>query len=56
MAIVKSDVKLNYRKLCLTEKLFIVTSFEDNRLLNKKSESVHILRHKNKLFLKILKK
>ena len=40
MLMIKSDVRINYCKVCLTGKLFLVNSFEDNRLLNKKLELV----------------
>ena len=43
-------------KLCLTERLFIIESFDNNQLLNKKSELVNTCRHKNKLLLKSLKR
>ena len=52
MATVKRDVKINYSKLCLTEKLFVIKSSDDNRLLNEKSEVVSASRYKNKLLLK----
>ena len=56
MATVKSDVKINYYKLCLTEKLLIIKSCNDNWLLNKKSVVVSGSRHKYKLLLKGLKR
>ena len=40
---VYSKTKIDYCKLCLTEKLFIINCFNDHRLLNKKSElAIHV--------------
>ena len=36
--------------LCLTEKLWIITFFTNNDLLNKKSEVIDLCEHLNKLF------
>ena len=52
---VYSKTKIDYCKLCLTEKLFIINCFNDHRLLNKKSELVNSCRHRNKLLLKQFK-
>lgn len=56
MAVIKSEANINCCKLCLSEKLFIIKSFDNNQLLNKKSELVNTCRHKNKLLLKSLNK
>ena len=42
-------------KLRLTEKPFIIKSFDNNQLLNKKSELVNTCRHKSKLLLRVWK-
>ena len=42
--------------LCLSEKLLIIESINDNDLLNKKSEFVSKCRHLNKFLLKNVKK
>ena len=55
-AIVKSATKIDCCKLCLTEKLFIIKSIDNDQLLNKKSELVNTCLHRNKLLLKSLKR
>ena len=47
-----SNTKLNYCKLCLLEKLYIVDFIDDNCLLNKRNEFVSGFKHQNKLLLK----
>ena len=51
-----SDIKINFCKLCVTEKMFIINAFNDSQLLNKKSELINTCRHQNKLLLKCLKR
>ena len=51
-----SKTRVNFCKLCLTEKFHIVNMFDDCRLLNKKSELINACRHQNKLLLKSLKR
>ena len=51
-----SHIKINFCKSCLTERLFIIKSFDNNRLLNKNSELVSTCRYKNDLLLKGLKR
>ena len=41
--------------LCLYEKLFIINSIDDRRLLNKRSELISKCRHENKFLLRTLK-
>ena len=48
---VNSTALLNYRKLCLTEKLFINKSLDNCNLLNKRSELVSKCRYQNKFLL-----
>ena len=55
-AVIKCATRTDCCKLCLTEKLFIIKSFDNNQLLNKKSELVNTCRHKNKLLLKKIEK
>ena len=55
-AIVRSATKIDCCKLCLTEKLFIIKSIDNDQLLNKKSELVNTFIHKNKFLLKSLKR
>ena len=43
-------------KLCLTEKLLIIKSFDNNQLLNEKSELVNTCIHRNKFLLKSLER
>ena len=50
------DANINFCKLCLTEKVFIMNALNDSQLLNKKSELINTCRHPNKLVLKGLKK
>ena len=54
-AVIRCAARVDCCKLYLTEKLFIIKSFDNNQLLKKKSELVNTCRHKNKLFLKSLK-
>ena len=56
VAKVFSDTKINFCKLCLTEKVFIINTLNDTQLLNKKSELTNSCRHQNKLLLKCLKR
>ena len=44
------------RKLCLTEKVFIINALNDTQLLNKKSELIKTCHHQKKLILKSLKR
>ena len=53
-AVSKCETRIDSCKLCLTEKLFIIKSFDNYQLLNKKSELFNTCRHKNKLLLKSL--
>ena len=53
-AVIRGEARIDYCKLCLTEKLFIIKSIDNNQLLNKESELVNTCRH-NKLLLKSLK-
>ena len=48
--------QLNFCKLCLSEKFYIIKSLNDPNLLNKKSELVNTCRHQSKLLLKSSKK
>ena len=50
------QIKLNFCKLCLSEKFYIIESLNDPNLLNKKTELVNTCRHQSKLLLKSLKK
>ena len=50
-----SDTKINYCKLCLLEKLYILDFIDDNRLLNKRSEFISGCKHHCKLLLKNVK-
>ena len=47
-----SNTKLNYCKLCLLKKLYII-DFIENRLLNKRNEFISGCKHHNKLLLYI---
>ena len=47
---------LNFCKLCLSEKFYIIKSLNGPNLLNKKSKLVNTCRHRTKLLLKSLKK
>ena len=53
---VLSKIQLNFCKLCLSEKFYIIKSLNDPNLLNKKSELVNTCRHQSKLLLKSFKK
>ena len=50
-----SNTKINYCKLCLVEKLYIIDFIDDNRLLNKRNEFISGCKHQNKLLLKNVK-
>ena len=50
-----SNTKINYCKLCLLEKLYIIDFIDDNRLLNKRNEFISGCKHQNKLLLKNIK-
>ena len=52
--IIYSNTKINYCKLCVLEKLYIIDFIDDNRLLNK-SEFISGCKHQNKLLLKNVK-
>ena len=52
---VRSNVTLNYCKLCLMEKYYIINSLGDKNLLNNRYEFVSKCRHKNKLLIKSVK-
>ena len=43
-------------KLCLTEKFWLLKNFNDEHLLNKKSEFISTCRHENKLLVKSVEK
>ena len=45
-----SNTKINYCKLCLLEKLYIIDFIDDNRLLNKRNEFISGCKHQNKYF------
>ena len=47
-----SNTKINYCKLCLLEKLYIIDFIDDNRLFNKRNEFISGCKHQNKLLLK----
>ena len=51
-----SDTKVNFCKLCLTEKLSIINAPNDSQLLNKKSELINMCRYQNKFLLECLKR
>ena len=51
-----SDTKINFCKLCLTEKVFIIYALNDRRLLNKKPELINTCRHLSKSLPKYLKR
>ena len=53
---VLSKTQLNFCKLCLSEKFYIIKSLNDPNLLNKKSELVNTCHHQSKLLLKSFKK
>ena len=52
----EKNVSLNYCKLCLTQKFFIIKSLDDCNSLNKRSELVSKCRHQNMLLLCNLKR
>ena len=52
---IHSHTKINYCKLCLVEKLYIIDFIHDNRLLNKRNEFISGCTHQNKLLLKNVK-
>ena len=47
-----SNTKINYCKLCLLGKLYIIDFIDDNRLLNQRNEIISAYKHENKLLLK----
>ena len=49
---VLGKAKLNYCRLCLTEKMEIIANIDDENLLNKRSEFISKCRHQNKYLLK----
>ena len=53
---VLSKAQLNFYKLCLSEKFYIMKSLNNRILLNKKSDSVNTYCHQSKLLLKSFKK
>ena len=53
--VINSKVKLNFYKLCLTEKYYIINALGNPSLLNKRSEFVNNCGHKRKLLLKFMK-
>ena len=50
-----SNTKINYRKLCLLGKLYIIDFIDENCLLNKRNEFISDCKHQNKLLLKRIK-
>ena len=52
MSIVHGTPKGGVCKLCLTEKFWLLKHFNDEHLLNKKSEFISKCRHENKLLVK----
>ena len=46
---------MNYYKLCLLEKLYIIDFIDSNRLVNKRNEFISGCKHQNKLLLKNVK-
>ena len=53
---VLSTTQLNFCKLCLSERFYIIKSLNDPNLLNEKSELVNNCRHQSKLLLKSFEK
>ena len=53
--VVNGKVKLNFYKLCLTEKYYIIKALTNPSLLNKGFEFVSNCQHKHKLLLKLMK-
>ena len=49
--IVYSKAKSSFRKLCLTEKLFILNALGNDKCLNKKPEFINKCRYQNKFLL-----
>ena len=56
MSIVHGTPKSGVCKLCLTEKFWLLKHFNDEHLLNKKSEFTSKCRHENKLLVKSIEK
>ena len=56
VAKVFSNTKINFCKLCFTEKVFIINALNDSQSLSKKSELINTCRHQDKLLLKCLKR
>ena len=52
--IVNSKAKLNFCKLSLTEKCYIINALGNPSLFNKRSKFVNSCRHKHKLLLKFM--
>ena len=52
---VYSNTKINYCKLYLLENLCIIDFIDDNRLLNKRNESISSCKHQDNLLLKNIK-
>ena len=52
---IDSKPRINYCKLCLTEKLFIINNLSDPNLLNNKSELVGKCRHQDMHLVKYCK-
>ena len=50
-----SNTKINYCKLRLLEKLYVIDLIDDSRLLNKRNEFISGCKHQNKLLLKNIK-
>ena len=55
-AVIRCAITIDCCNWCLTEKLFIIKSLENNQLLSKKSELVNTCRYMSKLLLKSLKR
>ena len=53
---VLSKTQLNFCKLCLSEKFYIINSLSEPNLLNKISELVNTYRYQSKLLLKSFRK
>ena len=56
MSIVHGTPKGSVWKLCLTKKFWLLKDFNDENLLNKKSEFIRKCRHENKLLVKSVEK
>ena len=50
-----SNTKINYCKLCLLGKLYIIDFIDENCLLNKRNEFISDCKHQNKVLLKRIK-